>query len=195
MGYGQGSGQQIVSCHERGDEIGSLWSVKESEYLEEQTAEENELCQTGKPITCGQVIRLEHVQTGKNLHSHPIPSPLSHKHEVSGYGDDGEGDGGDNWTIECFDPQKQDLEVLGKEVTGSTIIQFRHIETGALLVCDRKYEYNHRNCPRCPIVGQLEATTQNRKSTGVTRWKITSGMFFPKLEDKAASEAEKADTE
>ena len=53
VGYGQGSGQQIVSCHQAGDEVGTLWSVKESEYSEEQTAEENELCQTGQPITCG----------------------------------------------------------------------------------------------------------------------------------------------
>ena len=53
---------------------------------------------------CGQIIRLEHLLTGKNLHSHDIPSPLSRKFEVSGYGDDGEGDASDNWMIECFNP-------------------------------------------------------------------------------------------
>ena len=71
----------------------------------------------------------------------------------------------------------------GTEITGKTIIQLKHAHTGGDLVCDRKHDYNHRNCPRCPMIGQLEATTQNRKPTAVTRWKITSGMFFPKTEE------------
>ena len=74
----------------------------------------------------------------------------------------------------------------GKEITGSTIIQLKHVQTGGYLVCERKHDYNHRNCPRCPIIGQLEATSQNRKSTAVTRWQITSGMFFPKREEDGA---------
>ena len=93
-----------MSCHAQGDEVGSLWSVKESEFSEFQSPEENELCPTGKPITCEQIIRLEHSQTGRNLHSHNIPSPLSRKNEVSGFGDEGEGDEGDNWIVECLDP-------------------------------------------------------------------------------------------
>ena len=47
-----------------------------------------------QPIKCGQTIRLMHLQTRKNLHSHHFQSPLSHNLEVSAFGEDGEGDEG-----------------------------------------------------------------------------------------------------
>lgn len=47
-------------------------------------------------------MRLEHVATKKNLHSHLVSSPLTGKQEVSAYGDHkGEGDTGDNWVLIC----------------------------------------------------------------------------------------------
>ena len=48
-----------------------------------------------QPIKCGQTIRLTHVTTDKNLHSHHFQSPLSHNLEVSAFGDEGEGDEGE----------------------------------------------------------------------------------------------------
>jgi len=57
-------------------------------------------------MKCGDLIRLEHIQTGKNLHSHDVRSPLSHMNEVSGFGTNGEGDSSDNWVTECWDGQK-----------------------------------------------------------------------------------------
>lgn len=54
------------------------------------------------PIKCGDTIRLEHIATKKNLHSHRVSSPLSGKQEISAYGDNkGEGDNGDNWLLVC----------------------------------------------------------------------------------------------
>lgn len=47
-----------------------------------------------EPIACGTTIRLEHLATGKNLHSHHFPSPLSNNQEVSAFGENGEGDTG-----------------------------------------------------------------------------------------------------
>mgnify|MGYP000297419918 FL=1 len=32
MNYGSGSGQQIVTCHKKADEIGGLWTLKEGDY-------------------------------------------------------------------------------------------------------------------------------------------------------------------
>ena len=61
------------------------------------------MCATGEPMKCGKILRLEHMETGKNLHSHKISSPISHRNEVSGHGDDGEGDTQDNWQIDCID--------------------------------------------------------------------------------------------
>lgn len=46
------------------------------------------------PIKCGQTIKLTHVNTGRNLHSHHFQSPLSHNLEVSAFGEDGSGDDG-----------------------------------------------------------------------------------------------------
>jgi dolichyl-phosphate-mannose--protein O-mannosyl transferase len=71
---------------------GSLWLVKEGAH--------SPSCDIGKPIQCGEVIRLEHTDTHKNLHSHLFKAPLSGNQEVSGFGDDnGNGDTGDNWQV------------------------------------------------------------------------------------------------
>ena len=79
-------------------------------------------CTSGQPITCGQVIRLEHMLTGRNLHSHEIPSPLSGNNEVSAFGDEGQGDTGDNWTIECINPKTSVAEPAGTEITGASVL-------------------------------------------------------------------------
>lgn len=39
-------------------------------------------CEAGEPIECGSNVRLEHMITGKNLHSHMFQSPLSRNQEV-----------------------------------------------------------------------------------------------------------------
>lgn len=54
-----------------------------------------------EPIQCGSIIRLTHLTTKKNLHSHLFNSPLSGNQEVSAYGNDGEGDTGDHWYVDC----------------------------------------------------------------------------------------------
>ena len=41
--------------------------------------------------------------TRKNLHSHHFQSPLSNNYEVSCFGENGEGDEGDNWKVVCDD--------------------------------------------------------------------------------------------
>lgn len=55
------------------------------------------LCTRGTPVKCGDTIRLQHLSTLKNIHSHFFTSPLSGNQEVSAYGDEtGEGDTGSN---------------------------------------------------------------------------------------------------
>ena len=57
-------------------------------------------CRT--PVKCGSTIRLQHLASKKNLHSHYFQSPISHNQEVSAFGDDkGIGDEGDNWSVIC----------------------------------------------------------------------------------------------
>ena len=45
----------------------------------------------------------QHATTKRWLHSHLHTSPLTHRQEVSGYGEDGGvgSDSGDNWRVEC----------------------------------------------------------------------------------------------
>lgn len=47
-----------------------------------------------QPIKCGQTVRLLHLNTNRNLHSHHFQSPLSRNLEVTAFGENGEGDEG-----------------------------------------------------------------------------------------------------
>eukprot|EP00930_Biecheleria_cincta_P095477 TRINITY_DN87438_c0_g1_i1.p1 TRINITY_DN87438_c0_g1~~TRINITY_DN87438_c0_g1_i1.p1 ORF type:complete len:721 (-),score=122.97 TRINITY_DN87438_c0_g1_i1:137-2299(-) len=88
--YPGGSRQQQVTCFE-GDNDDNAWLVK---------AAHGQWCTRGKPVANGDIIRLQHMTTGKNLHSHGTRSPVTGQQEVCGYGDDGNGDTNDNWRIE-----------------------------------------------------------------------------------------------
>lgn len=90
--YGSGSGQQSVTGTDKQEDINSYWQVR---------AKTDQQCERGTPIACGSNVRLTHLQTGKNLHSHHFSSPLSGQQEVSAFGISGEGDTGDNWTVLC----------------------------------------------------------------------------------------------
>lgn len=81
-------------------------------------------CCYRSPIKCNSVVRLQHVATKKNLHSHYFTSPLSGNQEVSCYGDDdGEGDSGDNWTVVCNnDYWRRDTPVKLKHVDTATLV-------------------------------------------------------------------------
>jgi dolichyl-phosphate-mannose--protein O-mannosyl transferase len=76
--YGTGSGQQSVTATEVQEDVNSHWVVK---------AATDKTCDRGEPITCGMTIRLMHLATNKNLHSHHFQSPLSGNQEISCYGD------------------------------------------------------------------------------------------------------------
>ena len=53
-----------------------------------------------KTLGNGDLVRLEHIQTTRNLHSHREPAPLTKKHhQVTGYGESGTGDANDVWKI------------------------------------------------------------------------------------------------
>ncbi|KAH3670487.1 hypothetical protein OGAPHI_001002 [Ogataea philodendri] len=55
-------------------------------------------------VVDGMTVRLIHKQTGRNLHTHEIPAPVSSsQYEVSGYGNLTIGDQKDNWVVEVMD--------------------------------------------------------------------------------------------
>lgn len=87
------SGQQQVTAF-AGSNEDDYWTVKAAHNYKETF-------QNGKAVQHGDIIRLEHVTTRKNLHSHSgRPSPVSGQQEVTAFGRDGIGDSNDNWRVD-----------------------------------------------------------------------------------------------
>lgn len=85
--------QQQVTTYSHKDE-NNLWKIK---YPDRETSF------TGTPqiLKSGDLIRLEHTMTQRNLHSHREIAPITQKHyQVTGYGQNGVGDGNDMWIVE-----------------------------------------------------------------------------------------------
>ena len=141
-----------------------MWIVKESQ---------NEPpCEVGKPLKCGDIIRLEHADTGKNLHSHLFRAPLSGSQEVSGFGDRGTGDTGDNWQVLC-DSSNDIFWQRYKPVT------FMHVDTRKFLSSADNFKFNAQNCGgQCPIMDQTEVCAANKKDVH-TKWFTDQGVYFP----------------
>ncbi|EDV47867.1 stromal cell-derived factor 2 [Drosophila erecta] len=159
--YGSGSGQQSVTGVEQKEDVNSHWVIK---------AQTGELCERGEPIACGSTVRLEHLSTKKNLHSHHFSSPLSGEQEVSAYGTDGLGDTGDHWEVVCSN----------ENWMRSAHVRLRHIDTGMYLgMSGRSYGR--------PISGQMEIVGVHKPQHG-TRWTTAEGLFIVPKEKSSTHE-------
>ncbi|XP_066465937.1 stromal cell-derived factor 2-like protein 1 [Tiliqua scincoides] len=156
--YGSGSGQQSVTGVESSDDANSYWRIR---------GKTDGSCQRGMPVKCGQAIRLTHVNTGKNLHTHHFPSPLSNNQEVSAFGDDGEGDDLDVWTVQCS----------GSHWDRNDAVRFKHIGTDAFLSVTGE-QYGH------PIKGQREVHGMHSPNHH-NYWKAMEGIFIKPSLDSA----------
>mmetsp|Transcript_58954 Transcript_58954/g.133466 ORF Transcript_58954/g.133466 Transcript_58954/m.133466 type:complete len:215 (+) Transcript_58954:13-657(+) len=159
ISYGSGSKQQSVTAIESHDDQGNLWLVKEAYGLE--------ACQTGEPISCGSMIRLEHALSERNLHTHTVQSPLSLQQEVSCFERQEEGDVNDNWKVLCERPNERYW------MRGSPV-RFQSDATGAVLHSHSQHRFDERNCPRCPIVGQQEVTAFTEENEQVLALAVLS---------------------
>merc|ERR1719347_415445 len=149
--YGSGSGQQSVTGTPQQDDNNSYWLIK-------GTAKND--CKRGSPVECGQVVRLEHLSTKRNLHSHHFSSPLSDQQEISAFGDSGEGDTGDDWTVICD----------GAEWDREQQVMLRHIDTDVYLgVTGNTYGR--------PIHGQNEVVGLSRPGVQA-KWMTMEGIFI-----------------
>lgn len=164
IAWGSGSGQQSVTASGSQNDAGSLWLLKDA-----STA--TSVCEIGTPIKCGSNLRLEHIQTAKNLHSHLFRAPLSGNQEVSGFGEGGTGDTGDNWTVVC--------DGGGAYWQRNSAVNLMHVDTSKLLYTSEKVKFTAQNCGQgCPIMGQTEVSTSNRKDP-MTKWVAGQGVYFP----------------
>eukprot|EP00966_Prymnesium_polylepis_P237499 5492871-Prymnesium_polylepis.1 len=92
--YPTGSKQQQVTCF-AGEDDNDWWMVKPRHG----TAFDDEL--RGRPVATGDVIRLEHWETRRNLHSHNVVGHVAkgRQLEVTAFGEAGEGDTNDDWIV------------------------------------------------------------------------------------------------
>lgn len=131
------------------------------------------MCDVGTPVKCGDVVRLEHLDTGKNLHSHLFRAPLSGFQEVSGFGENGYGDTGDNWKISCDSSSSGGTWDRQQEVT------FIHVDTGKYLSTGGNFKFTMSNCGgQCPIMNQNEVSCSPKRDTRV-KWFADQGVYFP----------------
>eukprot|EP00741_Cyanophora_paradoxa_P019206 tig00000215_g18542.t1 len=156
--YGSGSRQQSVTGFPDGGDSNSYWVVK--------GAHGGKSCKSGQPIKLGTKIRLEHLNTKKNLHSHDYQSPISRNYECSAFGDSGVGDQNDDWIVEAADRSSDQFWKRGAS------IRLRHVVTNYYLMTSSNNKYGN------PIAGQQEIAAVPR-ATGDTVWSATEGIFIP----------------
>lgn len=127
--YPVGSNQQQVTCYHYKDENND-WFIA-PRWNEAEPDPEGPL----RYLKDGDVIRLRHASTTRNLHSHPIPAPITKlNHEVSCYGNLTIGDEHDYWVVEVVD----DIKRGGKHKVDhihslTTRLRFRHQNLGCYL--------------------------------------------------------------
>jgi len=135
VSYGSGSGQQSVTGFEGKDDQNSYWVVK---------GPHGTYCPQGKIVKSGDVIRLQHLTSKRNLHSHFHKSPYAKQNEVSAYLEGDQGDTGDHWKVEMKGGSADWLR-------GETVI-FWHLDTNSYLHANPGNKYSN------PIPGQIEIT-------------------------------------
>ena len=111
----KGSKQQQVTCF-GGRNSDDLFFLKSRHGQSERGMD-------GRPVANGSIVRLQHVNTKRNLHSHSLPSHVANgQHEVTCWQTNAGGDSNDNWKVEC----KGELEA-------NTPFRLIHVETNHAL--------------------------------------------------------------
>ena len=88
--YPGGSRQQQVTGF-GGDDNNDWWVVRGAHGKSDPAV--------GTAVRDGDVLRLQHAATRRNLHSHGIRSPVTGQQEVSAFGEGGMGDTNCNWRV------------------------------------------------------------------------------------------------
>lgn len=160
-----GSGQQLVTASPEKGGASSLWLVREGHGMEP--------CVTGEKIPFGTKIRLTHVETGGNLHSHHVRSPLSNQQEITAFGQEGEGDNGDDWIV---NPAKGSDKFWKKD----EFVFISHDATHKHLGCSEQAKFSVHNCGRqCPVMDHLEVFGRSDRDA-LVQWKASMGVFLHK---------------
>ncbi|KAK4691980.1 hypothetical protein P7C71_g5132, partial [Lecanoromycetidae sp. Uapishka_2] len=160
--YPEGSQQQQVTCYHHKD-ANNDWFFYPNRS--------QPLYDMEQPITYvgnGDVIRLIHSQTGRNLHSHAVSAPVTKgDNEVSSYGNTTVGDEKDHWTVEVFDDAASND--WSKLRTLTTSFRLKHTALGCYL------RAGNVNLPQWGFK-QIEVTCvkENKPRDVYTHWNVES---------------------
>jgi hypothetical protein len=133
-GHPGSSGQQQVTGFAAYDD-NDLWKIKHRHGSPDGAS---------GPVKDGEIVRLEHMLTRRNLHTHfGHPSPVTRQQEVTCFGTNGRGDGNDDWRVE--------IKGGGNLSLGSTL-KLIHAPTNAAL--HSHYGFSHPQWTQ----GQQEVT-------------------------------------
>ena len=164
MNWSTGSKLQVITAIRSDSDSDSLFLIKEADGYFPRS--------TGTPVKCGDMIRLEHVNTGKNLHSHELPSFVTNSQEACAFGENGVGDVNDNIIIQCY--KQKDGEII----KGDSQFFFKHNATQKYAYINYKTSmFNDRNCRGCPIRGQREVSFTEKKDKQCL-WRMNGGLLF-----------------
>ena len=161
--YPEGSAQQQITCYHHKD-ANNDWFFYPNRQQPDYNAEDTDIRYVGN----GDVIRLIHAQTGRNLHSHQVAAPVTKADwEVSCYGNLTIGDAKDHWKIEVVDDASS--RDYSKLRTLTTSFRLRHTELGCYL------RAGNVNLPQWGFK-QIETTCvkENRPRDVYTHWNVES---------------------
>ncbi|KAF7732880.1 hypothetical protein EC973_000156 [Apophysomyces ossiformis] len=167
--YEGGSGQQQVFA-------GGWQAIPEATWIVIPPFHVTE--EPGVPIRYGDTIRLKHVVTRRNLHSHPDwESPVTGQQEVTAFGGDFESDNNDYWRVEPWiEEEKEEEEEYNEFWHVGQSFMLRHVETGVTLHEESLTEESNE------VTGFQEGPDEN------DRWRV-------KFEDEEEEEEEKEEEE
>eukprot|EP00035_Acanthoeca_spectabilis_P034897 m.31442 g.31442 ORF g.31442 m.31442 type:complete len:551 (+) comp6931_c0_seq2:2069-3721(+) len=98
--YPEGSRQQQVTCLDEHNNDEDWWFFKPKHGQREHELD-------GRPVRNGDVVRLQHARSERNLHSHEVPLFCNpDQREVSCFEVKDKGDGNDDWRVESSGPVK-----------------------------------------------------------------------------------------
>lgn len=120
-------------------------------------------CKQGETLTSGSVIRLQHVNTKKWLHSHEHQSPVSGNQEVSCFGGEEESNEGDNWKL---------------ELTGGDTEWRKDKKVRLIHSVTRVYLHSHNHKFGRPIAGQHEVCGSRSRDNN-NYWFAAEGVYMP----------------